>query len=69
MDDVILSVSGASLRELQDQIRQVVGEGFAEASDHPYHCTCDSCREWWRRMGADPDTGLFGPFGETLGEG
>ena len=33
---------------------------------HPYHCTCDTCREWWRGMGPDPDTEEFGPFGKSL---
>lgn len=31
-------------------------------SAHPYACRCEVCRRWWRLMGADPDTGRFGPF-------
>ena len=37
-------------------------EDLLAASDHPYGCRCEKCREWWRRMGPDPDTGQFGPF-------
>jgi len=37
-----------------------------EASDHPYSCTCERCRTWWRGMGPDPDTGEYGPFGSSL---
>jgi len=39
---------------------------FVEASDHPYNCTCEICLQWWREMGPDPDTGLYGPFGAEL---
>jgi len=35
-------------------------------SEHPSYCTCDTCREWWRGMGPDPDTEEFGPFGKSL---
>lgn len=41
-----------------------VGADFVVASDHPYTCTCDLCREWWRKVG--PEDGLYGPFGESL---
>ena len=34
-----------------------------EASEHPGSCTCDLCREWWLKMGPDPDTNEYGPFG------
>lgn len=30
--------------------------------DHPYFCRCDTCREWWKMMGPDPDTGKCGSF-------
>ena len=33
-----------------------------ESSDHSYDCRCNECREWWRQMGPDPDTGEHGPF-------
>lgn len=33
---------------------------------HAYSCTCDTCREFWRLIGPDPDTNDFGPFGPTL---
>lgn len=42
-----------------------ISPDFVESSDHPYSCTCDKCREWWREMGPEDD-GTFGPFGETL---
>lgn len=31
-------------------------------SEHPYTCRCDTCREWWKMMGPDPDTGRCGGF-------
>lgn len=31
-------------------------------SGHPYHCRCETCRQWWKAMGPDPDTGRHGPF-------
>jgi len=39
---------------------------FMVASDHPYHCRCAICREWWLKAGPDPDTDEFGPFGTEL---
>jgi hypothetical protein len=47
-------------------LAQAVGPDFVDASDHPYQCTCNKCREWWSTMGPDPDTGLYGPFGASL---
>ena len=35
-------------------------------SDHAYSCTCNTCADWWRMMGPDPDSNRYGPFGETL---
>lgn len=28
--------------------------------DHPFTCTCETCRNWWKLMGPDGDT--YGPF-------
>lgn len=42
---------------------------FIAASEHPYRCTCDSCRSWWLDMGPDEDNRgrlTFGPFGDEL---
>ena len=43
---------------------------FFEASDHPYECRCEKCKEWWRAVGPemeDDDTPIgYGPFGENL---
>jgi len=44
-----------------------ISEGFADSTDHPYSCTCDQCREWWRKMGPEED-GQYGPFGTSLDE-
>lgn len=55
-----------NLTNFQDQLRKMVGDTFAAASDHPYSCTCQSCREWWLGMGPDPDDMAFGPFGDSL---
>ena len=41
---------------------------FRATSEHPYSCTCDSCRYWWMTMGPDTETGMFGPFGMGLWE-
>jgi len=38
-------------------------EERARAESHGYYCTCDACLEQWLRDGADPTTGLYGPFG------
>lgn len=46
--------------------RAGISQNFQDASDHPSACTCDKCREWWAMMGPDPDTGKYGPFGETI---
>lgn len=43
-----------------------ISGSFEEASDHPYTCTCDKCRDWWRKMGPDPDTDEYGPFGKSI---
>lgn len=32
------------------------------AGEHPYHCRCWHCGEWWKLMGPDPDTGMCGNF-------
>lgn len=39
-----------------------------EASDHPFSCTCEKCRAWWRMMGPDPDNedNPYGPFGAEV---
>jgi len=31
------------------------------AGEHPYHCRCDTCKEWWKAVGPDPATGRCGP--------
>jgi hypothetical protein len=56
-----------TLHEFQSFLRAIVGEHFAEATNHPYTCTCDKCREWWVQMGPE-DEGVFGPFGDQLWE-
>lgn len=37
-----------------------ITEGFKEASDHPYHCKCDKCKDWWISMG--PEENMDGSF-------
>lgn len=39
-----------------------ISDDFAEASDHPYTCTCAKCRAWWQSMGPDDETGMCGPW-------
>lgn len=56
-----------SLEDFQAYMRQFVSSDFAEASNHPYTCTCPICREWWLKMGPD-DEEMFGLFGDTLTE-
>ncbi len=31
-------------------------------SEHPYSCRCDTCKEWWKLMGPDPEDGKCGSF-------
>jgi hypothetical protein len=33
-----------------------------EGSDHPHSCRCDTCKQWWKLMGPDPDNNMYGPF-------
>jgi len=59
-----MNVQVFSLQQIKDTLRAEVGEVFSEASNHPYTCRCDACREWWLAMGHDPDMGRYGPFTE-----
>ena len=34
------------------------------ASNHKYSCRCEQCRQWWKSVGPDPDSGKYGPFTE-----
>ena len=38
-------------------------------ASHPYSCTCRMCAAYWKSIGPDPDSGLFGPFGSVLPDG
>ena len=56
---------------LQDLIRdlarkQGISEEFMSAASHQYSCTCKSCYEYWEKMGKDPDSNSYGPFGDNL---
>jgi len=51
------------LEQLKDQLE--IDDDFDKASNHPYSCTCDKCREWWLRMGPD-ENNTFGPFDDEL---
>ena len=51
-----------SLEELVQELVRVVGPDFVEATNHPYGCRCDKCKQWWKDMGPDPDDGGYGPF-------
>lgn len=42
------------------------GAMLIDGVDHPYSCTCDTCREFWRMVGPDEKTGMYGPLGYTL---
>lgn len=53
-----------SLEDFQAYLRQFVSSDFAEASNHPYTCTCPICREWWKIMGTDEEG--YGPFGNSM---
>jgi hypothetical protein len=35
---------------------------FDEASNHPYECRCDLCREWWELMGPEREGDEEEPF-------
>ena len=63
------SEQSCSLRDAMDALEKLLGgeaKVLREASGHRYSCTCDTCREWWRLVGRDPDTGLYGPFGTII---
>jgi len=60
-----------NLKKVQQYFAELVGESFVAASDHKYWCRCDICRDWWLRMGPDPDNSVdeaFGPFRDELWE-
>lgn len=40
-----------------------INQAIIDASDHPGHCRCDKCREWWASLGPDED-GNYGPFSQ-----
>lgn len=42
---------------MTEKEKVVLGEG----SEHPFHCKCTMCREWWMMMGPEED-GSYGPF-------
>ncbi len=47
-----------------------ISQGFVEASDHPYTCKCEKCKEWWKKMGPNSGTDAYGPFtAEEIEEG
>jgi len=52
------------LQEMQQRLKKDLGieDWFEEASNHEHGCKCDYCRAWWKAMGADPDTNMYGPF-------
>lgn len=54
-------------RSIQDilnilEVNAGINPNFRDASDHPYGCRCEKCREYWQTVGPDPDTGRYGPF-------
>ena len=53
-----------NLQQLLDNVAKEweIPESFNESSDHPYSCRCDGCREWWKRIGPDPEDNSYGPF-------
>jgi hypothetical protein len=64
----------SDLSEFQKRMRALAEEAgvtdeFVESSNHPYHCRCDKCRDWWLAMGPEQDKRgqcSFGPFGDEL---
>ncbi len=50
------------LSNLIEALREVLEPEFVVSCEHPYDCRCDSCRQWWRDMGPDPETDAYGPF-------
>lgn len=32
------------------------------AGNHDYDCRCGTCQEWWKGVGPNPDSGMYGPF-------
>jgi len=45
-----------------------ISPDFAEATSHRYGCRCDSCKQWWVKMGPTEhdvrDEWSYGPFSE-----
>lgn len=43
---------------------------FDAASNHPYSCRCELCKEWWKACGPemedDETEDGYGPFGDSL---
>jgi hypothetical protein len=55
-----------AMQSFVDNMRETLGisDEFAAASEHPYTCRCDICKQWWIDMGPeDPDEEpSYGPF-------
>lgn len=59
-----------TLQEFIDALESMIPGGVSDAVKegnlHKPECTCDKCREWWKFVGPDPDTGEYGPFGKEI---
>lgn len=51
------------------RIPQDEAEVLFEADSHSYDCKCTVCKQWWKTMGPDPETGRYGPFTKAEIEG
>ena len=57
-----------NLQRFVDGLAEAAGiePDFMAASEHPWHCRCQKCLDWWRRLGPDGDDpyepGAWGPF-------
>lgn len=51
-----------TLQDSIDRLREYLStsKDFIDASNHPYSCRCDKCRDWWKAVG--PDRASYGPF-------
>lgn len=58
------------LNALAEQIKAgpftITPQDLYEAWNHPYSCVCGLCRQAWKSVGPDPDTGEYGPFGKEI---
>jgi len=69
LDELGLDACPEHTHEADEYVaNQMTNTGILDKGwQHPYSCTCEFCKRAWQLVGPDPDTGKYGPFGDSLG--